>query len=195
MKNKRQSVEIEIKVQIENSAPLLDFLKKNAKFTGKHHQVDSYYSPAHRNFVAVRPISEWLRLRNSSGKYSINYKNWYYDDNGRSEFCDEYETPIESIEKLKSIFASLDIKSITTIDKTRQTWLYQNYEIAFDLVKDLGNFVEIEYKGKATKQKPSEIIKEMLVFLRQFNLGKITRNYHGYPFQLLFPNEVDREEI
>src|SRR6185503_11658469 len=104
MAKSADSIEIEIQVQIEKSAALKKFLKKNAKYIGTSRQIDSYYTPQHRNFIKVRPVKEWLRLRDSSGKFSINYKNWYYDKTGRSNYCDEYETPIENIEKMQKIF-------------------------------------------------------------------------------------------
>ena len=50
--------EIEIQVQIENSNKLISFLNKHAKFIGEKHQVDKYFSPAHRNFIKVRPVVE-----------------------------------------------------------------------------------------------------------------------------------------
>lgn len=185
--------EIEIQIQIENSDKLISFLNKHAKFIGEKHQIDKYFSPAHRNFIKARPVAEWLRLRSSSGKYSINYKNWHYDKYGRSHYCDEYETPIESLEQLEKIFNSLDIKEIVTVDKTRRLYQYRNYEIVMDSVKKLGDFVEIEYKGRLGSRKPANITKGMISFLKKLNCGKITRNYVGYPFQLLFPKEVKFE--
>lgn len=195
MNKAKKSIEIEIQVQIENSNQLLAFLQSHANFVGESHQVDRYYSPAHRNFVATRPVKEWLRLRDSSGKYSINYKNWHYEKGGRSHFCDEYETPILDLRQLENIFSALDMKPVVAVDKTRKIWIYEDYEIALDTIKGLGNFVEIEYKGRATGKKPVQITKEMISFLKQFNVGKISRNYVGYPFQLLFPNEVQYEKF
>lgn len=195
MKTQKRFIEIEIQVQIENSKELLAFLENNARFVDKNRQVDHYYTPSHRDFLKVRPVREWLRLRNSSGKYSINYKNWYYDENGRSLYCDEYETSVGDVKQAKMILKAIDAKYLTTVDKLRETWLYKDYEVAIDLIKNLGSFVEIEYKGKNQKQKPAKITQEMILFLKKLNCGKVTRNYVGYPFQLLFPNEIKLEEF
>ena len=189
-----KNVEIEIQVNIENSDPLIDFLEKNAKFKVKNHQVDEYFSPAHRDFVAVRPVNEWLRLRNSNGKYSINYKNWHREKNGKSHYCDEYETEIEDLFQFKNILNILNFRSLVKVDKVRKIWTYKNCEIAVDSVKGLGDFVEIEYIGKNEKVNPEEITEEMIKFLKNIGCGKIKRNYVGYPFQLLFPSEVKLEE-
>ena len=187
--------EIEIQVRIEKSKKLTAFLKKQAKFIGEEHQIDKYFTPTHRNFPKQRPTKEWLRLRDSSGKFSINYKNWHYDKNGKSHYCDEYETLVNELEQVDNIFKALDIKPITIVDKLRKIYLFKNYEIAIDKVKDLGDFVEIEYKGKEKNKTPEKITEEMLKFLKDLDCGKIYRNYVGYPFQRLFPKEVKEEEI
>jgi len=187
-------IEIEIQVNIENSKPLIVFLEKNAEFKTEKHQIDEYFSPVHRNFIEVRPVKEWLRLRNSNGKFSINYKSWHFDKKEKSHHCDEYETKIEDLNQLRKILNVLNFKSIIKVDKLRKTWIYKNYEIDVDSVKGLGDFVEIEYIGKEEKIDPKKITEEMVNFLKSLGCGKIKRNYVGYPFQLLFPDEVKYEE-
>ncbi len=186
--------EIEIKVQIEDSKGLLAFLKRKGTYLGEERQIDEYYSPRHRDFTRERPTREWLRLRKEGDKSSINYKNWHYDKDGRSYFCDEYESGVDNAERLEKIFSALDIKPVVIVDKIRKKWLADSYEIAIDRVKNLGDFVEVEYKGKAKKE-PRIISREMVAWLRQFKPGKICRNLVGYPFQLLFPKEVKVEEV
>jgi adenylate cyclase, class 2 len=186
-----KDIEIEIKVQVENIKRISVFLKKNAKLVGTEHQIDEYFVPQHRNFISVRPTKEWLRLRESNGKFSINYKNWHFGKDGKTNDCDEYETKIEDLSPLRKIFTALDIKVITTVDKKRQIWLYRDYEVAIDEVKDLGNFVEVEYKGKDTD--PKKITDQMVQFLKDMGCGRISRNYQGYPFLLLFPKEAKFE--
>ena len=188
-----ENIEIEIQVKIENSKPLSEFLAKNAEFQGEKHQIDEYFSPAHRNFLEKRPIAEWLRLRNADGNFSINYKNWHLDKDKKSNYCDEYETKIESLDKVKKIFNVLDFNPIVTVDKIRKIYAYRDYEISMDLVKKLGDFVEIEYKGNDEKPDPGKITQEMINFLKKLELGKIEKNYVGYPFMLLFKDEVEFE--
>ncbi len=195
MSNDKKSIEIELQVKITNSEDLVTFLQKNAIFIRESHQIDTYYKPAHRDFITVRPVKEWLRLRDSSGKYSINYKNWHYDDDGRSHFADEYETKIDNLEQLQQIFNALNMEKVVVVDKARNIWQFQDYEISLDTIKGLGDFVEIEYKGEDTNKKHSEITKEMIDFLKSHDVGEIYRNYVGYPFQLLFPDEVIFEKF
>ncbi len=187
-------IEIEIQVIVENIKPLIDFLEENAEFKSEKHQIDEYFSPTHRNFIGVRPVNEWLRIRDSDGKYSINYKNWHRDKDGKSHHCDEYETKIEDFAQLKKILEVLNFKPLVNVDKIRKIWEYKDYEIAVDSVKELGDFVEIEYIGKEEKVDPKKITEEMVNFLKSVGCGRIKRNYVGYPFQLLFPEEVKFEE-
>ena len=187
------NIEIEIQVKIENSKPLIGFLEKNADFRSEKHQIDEYFSPAHRNFIETRPVKEWLRLRDSGGQYLISYKNWHYDESGKGHYCDEHETKTEDLAQIKKILEVLNFKSIVKVDKLRKTWIYKNYEIAMDSVKELGDFIEIEYIGKEEKVDPKKITEEMVNFLKDVGCGKIKRSV-GYPFQLLFPEEVKYEE-
>jgi len=190
-----QNIEIEIQVQIEKIKPLEKFLKSNAKFIGRFRQIDEYFTPVHRDFLDKRPTNEWLRLRNANSKYYINYKNWHHGKDGKSHHADEFETGIADIKQLRNIFKVLDFHPIITVDKTRAIYRYKNYEIAIDKVKNLGTFVEIEYKGRAERNDAKKIVSEMGEFLKSLNLGKITKNYNGYPFIMLFPKEVRYEEL
>jgi adenylate cyclase class 2 len=188
------NIEIEIQVNVENIKPLLGFLEKNADFQKENRQIDEYFSPVHRNFTEPRPVEEWLRLRDSGGKYSLNYKKWHFDEKGKSHYCDEYETEIKDLNQLKKILDALNFKPLVKVDKVRKVWIYKDYEIAVDTVKGLGDFVEIEYIGNDNEVNPQKVTDEMIGFLKSMPCGKIERNYVGYPFQLLFPNEVKLEE-
>jgi len=188
------NIEIEIQVNIENVQPLLSFLETEGTFKHEIRQVDEYFSPAHDDFLALRPVSRWLRIRQTEKGNSLNYKNWYFDEAGKSSnYCDEFETKIEDVAATKKILEALNFKNIVIVDKTRKIWEFEDFEIAIDSVKDLGNFVEIEYIGKDENIDPKKVTKEMITFLKSLEVGKITRNHVGYPFLMLFPDEVEYE--
>jgi adenylate cyclase class 2 len=177
-------MEIEIKVNVQNSANLLQLLKQEGalKYTDK--QIDEYYTPAHRNFTSVAPVVEWLRLRDSNGTFSINYKHWIIEPDGTSNHCTEYETKIENIEAMRNILKVLNFEYLVVVNKERSAWDYKDYEISFDTVEGLGDFVEIEYKGEDSAN-PKKITDEMMTFLETVGCGKITRDFKGYPYLLL----------
>jgi adenylate cyclase, class 2 len=178
-------MEIEIKVKVENPKPLHELVGREGRLLYTDNQVDEYYTPAHRDFLATMPVEEWLRLRDSNGKFSINYKKWEYDAMGHSDHCDELETSVGDPKKLAEILRRLDFKHLITVNKERSAWHYGDYEIAFDEVEGLGSFVEIEWKGSEEGANPEEITAKMMNFLETLGCGKIERQWKGYPHQLL----------
>ena len=186
--------EIEIQVRISNSQPLLDFLEKNGEFKYSNRQVDEYYTPAHRDFASIDPIKEWIRLRDSDGEFSINYKNWHYDSDGKSRYCDEFETVIGDLDQLRKIFTAINLKVLVKVHKQRRVWNYKNYEIAVDRVEGLGDFVEIEYKGVDNADHKA-ITDGMIKFIKDIDCGEIRRNYRGYAYMLLYPDKTIPEEL
>jgi adenylate cyclase class 2 len=188
------NIEIEIQVKVDNVEPLREFLEASAKKVKETRQVDEYFNPGHRDFLASSPVIEWLRLRDANGSVSVNYKHYHYDEDGKSQYCDEYETPVGDIKQMQQMFAALDIKSLVIVDKTRTIYLWENFEVSLDHVEGLGDFVEVEYKGEARAEDAKEITDSMVAFLKQHQVGKVCRNYVGYPFQLLFPGKFSLEE-
>lgn len=184
--------EFEIQVKIEEMQPLLAVLAKDGEAKGEKHQVDEYYTPTHRDFIAVRPANEWLRLRDSGGKTTVNYKIWNRDAQGKSTYADEFETAVADVAVMREIFARLNFKKICVVDKIRKTWKYRQYEIAIDSVKGLGDFVEVEYLTD-DEADPKRVIADMVEFLKSLNCGRIERNQLGYPFMLLFKDEIKTE--
>jgi adenylate cyclase class 2 len=187
--------EIEIKVKIQDSRELEKLLAKDGKFKFESKQMDQYYTPAHRDFMAQKPVEEWLRVRDEEGTYSINYKKFDYSNSSRANYCEEYEIKVESAEELKKILQLLDFKLLTDVDKLRKCWDLGDYEIALDTVKNLGDFVEIEYKADSSSADPKKITDEMVAFLKNVGCGEITRCYRGYPSLLLFPEDPDNEVV
>lgn len=189
-----KDVEIELQVRVENVKPLLELLQSEGKYIGAYHQLDEYFTPAHRDFAAKKPIEEWLRIR-SSKTSSVTYKRFKYDSKGRSNYCDEYETSIGDPIQFRKILCTMDYTVVVSIDKQRQIYMFQDYEIAIDSVKDQGDFVEIEYKGPDPVFNPDDIIERMTQFLKDLNCGKLERNFRGYAYAALYPNEYVFEEI
>ncbi|OGG39917.1 hypothetical protein A2116_00080 [Candidatus Jorgensenbacteria bacterium GWA1_49_17] len=180
-----KETEIEIQAKLENSKPLLEFLEKEGKFESENRQSDEYFTPPHRDFLAPRPIEEWFRLRDSNGKFSVNYKKWHFDKEGRGLYADEYETKIENIQMMRKVLESLNFKSIIVVDKKRKIWKYKDYEISMDSVKNLGDFVEIEYYGERDHADHKEIMDGMIAFLKNLGCGTLEVNHAGYPALLL----------
>lgn len=189
-----KTTEVELQAQVENIAPLVALLDKEGEFKYTNNQRDQYFSPAHRDFLSANPIEEWLRLRDADGVFTLNYKKWHLDDEGRGLYADEYETKIESLEMGEKILTALDAKPIVVVEKERKAWKYKDYEICLDSVKGLGDFVELEYVGSRDGGLDhKEIMEEMIDFLKSLGCGALTLNHSGYPALLL--GRKEKEEI
>ncbi len=188
-----KDVEIEIQVRVENVQPLVELLAKEGELVLDDHQKDEYYTPVHRDYFATKPTDEWLRVR-ESGANSITYKNWHHDKDGKSNHCDEYETTVGDVEQVRNIFKVLDIKPIITVDKHRRSWNHGEYEVSIDEIAELGSFVEVEYKARG-KVDPAAVTAEMVAYLKTVGVGKIERNFVGYPYMLLYGTEDFFQEV
>ncbi|MEW6295113.1 MAG: class IV adenylate cyclase [Candidatus Diapherotrites archaeon] len=182
-----KNVEIEIRFPINKNTffKIKNKLKKTAKFVKKSHQIDEYFTPSHRNFVKPKNPFEWLSIRKRGNKAILNYKHWYYPKNSDSgTHCDEFETEISNPNQLKKIFSALDLKKLVKVEKQREVYLYKNeFEIALDKVRELGNFIEIEtIKDFGNVKKAREKLFEFAGNL-EIDISKIDKK--GFPYLLM----------
>lgn len=179
-------IEIEIRIPLEGKTfeKIKQKLLKIAKFAKSTQQVDDYFSPCHRNFVAPTFPFEWLRVRKAGNETVLNYKHFYPENAEKKTHCDEFETVIKNTDSLEKIFSALDLKKLVTVEKQRETYNYNNeFEVALDTVKELGHFIEIEAMNgvggiNATIEKLSEFAKELGIDVSKANDG-------GYAFLLM----------
>ncbi len=142
------NTEIEKRFYTDNKTTLIEKLAEKAKLLYENHQVDSYYIPPHRNFVAEEYPFEWFRLREENNKATLTYKHWYPERVKESTHCDEFETSIGDKDSFEKILDALDFKKIVTVDKKRTAYMLNGFEVSIDDVKDLGTFVEVEIKSE-----------------------------------------------
>jgi len=179
-------VEVEIKIQLDTAtfSQIKERLKQLATFVKASQEVDDYYTPAHRDFLAPEFPFEWLRIRNKAGKTILNYKHWHPENTPHTTHCDEFETEVAKPEQLHKIFSALELKKMITVDKIRETYHYKDeFEIALDTVKELGHYIEIEalkdFGGIETTRE------KLLAFAQQLGIDASQVDKRGYPFILM----------
>jgi adenylate cyclase class 2 len=178
------SKEIELKfplLEIGGLVERLDSVAKRIRF--KESQKDTYYIPPHRNFLEAKPVSEWLRLRETAKGASLNYKNWHNHQGAKAISCDEFETMVENTEAIRFILGSLDFREIAVVEKTRNSWLYKDAEISIDDVRELGIFLELELKTGHSGTKDAK--ERLMVILKEIGAQVGEQDFEGYPFRLL----------
>lgn len=197
MTNKKEDVEIEIQVQLDGIDELIKHLKSNAKFIESQWQRDVYYSPIDKkkSYLNANPVNEWLRVRYEKGKSSITYKNFHRGEDGFAKYCDEFNSDVSSAESAEKIFVALGFEKIVVVEKNRDVYMDNEFEVSIDDIKGLGKFVEVEYKGNLGKADYEKIKKQMSDYLKSKGCANIRKNSGGYPFMILFPEKVFTEFI
>ena len=179
-----KDVEIEIKIKVEAGLEMIkEALRKNTTFVKTAEQKDEYFTPIHRNFLQAKFPFEWLSIRKRGGKAILNYKHWHPPNAEIHTHCDEFETVVEKPEQLEKIFSALNIKPLVTVEKTREVYKTEEFEIALDTVKDLGTYIEIEaIKDLGTVEETRE---KLFEFAKKLGLDLSKTDKKGYPMALL----------
>lgn len=177
-------IEVEQKFHLLNHDELRNKLEKlQATKLRVQRQVDVYYNAPHRDFLAHKNISEWLRIRDEDGETSVTFKRWLPLTAAHKTHCDEFETFVSDGEALRKLFVALDFTELVTVDKNREEWRLGGVVIALDTVKDLGNFVEFEYSGE-TAQTVAAAHAAIEECIKKLN-AKLGDSHTGYPHQLI----------
>lgn len=186
-----KDIEIEIKLPLNNKEEVIDFLNKNAEIKAENlRQKDTYYTPAHKDFldVPVKPF-QYLRVRESEKGDFFTYKHCHPENSEIVDYFDEFETGIDSSESLYKIMKVLEFKKILIVDKIRNTWQLDDIEIAVDDVKDYGVFIELELTSHSDN--PKETKKYLYSVLDKLNAEVGEEDQKGYVFGILEKNGYD----
>ena len=183
--------EVEVKFPLLNRNEVIEEIKK----LGLHNKVkdemqnDSYYTPIHRNFLEPEIVSEWLRVRETKNKCSLNFKQWLPIGAKVQNQCNEYETVIEDTYALKQILNLLNFREIITVNKIRNSWVVDNVEISIDLVDSLGAFIELEAMDRVDEKEIASVHEHFNRILVQIKAQIGERDHRGYPYLLLEKNK------
>lgn len=190
--------EIEYKIQVYTKQDRINFetqLKNNklAQFKNKTTQKDCYLLSPHCVWDTSNGYlftADSFRIRESDKGNFICVKTCFSQDMDKHSFRNEEETKIDNPKVLKYFLNAYcgEEQKEKIIKKTRTICLIGDFEIAFDDVKGLGEFIEIELKKTVSKE---EGFKEIEDFLKNHGLTKfklLTQSYFimamnpGYDF-------------
>lgn len=174
--------EIEILVEVYSSCDEVTKAFEKFEYLGNKKTIDTYYYDPLRNNLkpnSNNQINECLRLRTQSNVNSITYKIDQFDETGKWLYSDEYETKVDNIFMITEILNKMGFNELLTIHNEKRIYKYNNYEIVFENVKDLGYFLEVEYctnEDIDIKKKKEEIQKFInslgLNISQELNIGK-----------------------
>jgi adenylate cyclase class 2 len=179
-------VEVECKFfsSEEASEKILTNVSRVGKQVSSSEQVDEYFNSPSEDYMKAKKPFKWLSLRKRSGKVILNYKHFFPETAENFTHCEEFETKVDDFEKFKGFLLEVGFKSLVVVEKSRKTFVVnEEFEIAFDNIKELGLFIEVEalkdFGGiEKTREKLFEFSKEIGI-----NVAKVINE--GYPFLLM----------
>lgn len=189
---KRKRIEIEAKFPLMNRTNTIRILEKVGKKTEDNViQNDTYFTPAHINFLNEKPITKWLRVRNTNTETTINFKDWSSGSNDKKIKCKEIEVGLDDYDGILEILNALDFRKIIVVNKTRSSYLYKGIILSIDTIVNLGDFIELEYSNNIydSEEESLNYIKEVLT---ELNIEIGNQIFAGYP-QLILENELKKD--
>lgn len=179
-----KNIEVELKLPLTNGPRLHDLLNSKGEFKYESFQHDVYYNAPHRDFLENSDnVNEWLRIRVAEGKAQINYKDWQPHDEKIKTHCKEFEANVDSYDQLAEILKALSFIKLIEVKKTRKAWNYMDTEISIDSVEELGDFIELEYKGESEDVEAAR--KHLFKVLETLKADTGELDQRGYPYLLL----------
>lgn len=172
---------IEIEIKAHSNKKIEQKIKEKAKFKKEKTQSDFYYNHPNRDFGKT---DEALRLRKENKKTYITYKGPKINEKTKTR--KEIEEEVESYEKSKKILELLGFEITGKVQKKRQIYELNNYQITIDKVNDLGRFIELE---KKSKQYNKEMIDKAINFLKKLGIKEKDFEKKSYLELLLEKNK------
>jgi len=151
-------INIEIKAKCNNQGKIRSILNSlNADFKGVDHQIDTYFE-----------VNEGrLKLREGNiENYLIYYKRGNQKGPKQSNVI-LFEITRNS--SLKDILIN-SLKVLAVVDKKREIYFIENVKFHIDVVKVLGNFIEIEAIDKSGKIGKEKLLKQCKRYLKSFGI-------------------------
>lgn len=182
------SKEIEIRNELFNEESVVNFFaEKGIAPSNSKHQIDTYYdNPDDSLFKDPDHVNTWIRIREEDEKLSFTYKHWLPEGAEIRTYCEEKEYPMTSKQEisqhLKNLGLSTNFVPFIVTDKFRRCFMYRDCEISIDEVKNLGTYIEIEYKGK--NNNIDEVRNLLNEILTEIGAKVGPADYKGYAYHL-----------
>jgi len=165
-------MEIEIRAKVLKPVQLIKQLKNNSGviFSGEKKEKDIYFK--HRSDKERKLV---IRIRRTKSGDILTFKA---KSKGEDTAWPDVDMPLSDAKTLESILRDSDYEEVVSITKERITFRHDNLEINVDHIKELGWFIEVEARGKASERKKRE--KQLSDFLVGIGIGTNDIIRQGY---------------
>lgn len=188
--------EVEILVDFENTKEeVLEILSK-FEFIKEKEIYDTYYEDELRPNLKPEEnlrTNELFRVRRIGADCLITYKKNHFKGN-RWTYSDEYETKAENYETIEKVIEMLGLKKQIVIHNKRRFYKYNDYEIVFEDVENLGLFIEVERVIEGSNDECMKVKSEIRDFINTLGL-KNPRELDLGKNQLMLRKKLKRYDI
>ncbi len=146
-----QEVEIRAKLSIEEQTQVIGKIKELGGVpTGEESILDNYWCiSSFNNFEDVRmdkvgTYSLRTRKRNKGGILTTDLNTKVITKENDHNAWDEFETSVSDFENTENILKSLGFKVFFSLEKTRETYLLNEYTIVLENITNYGLVMEVE---------------------------------------------------
>lgn len=188
------SIEVEIKVKIQNRKQVMGSLKKIGFLENRCVvETDIYYTSTHHDFAA---LGEALRIRKVKDLESpketsvITYKGAKLDQVSMTR--QELETEVGDGETVRKILEHIGFCPVSAVEKKRLYLNKNNMTACLDNVKGLGDYLELEILTD-TEEKRTEALKQIEDVLEAFGYSMEDTTRTSY-LSMLMKKEKDGKD-
>ena len=175
------SIEVELKLKILSKEEIINKLE-NLNFIKSSLVVetDTYFTSSHHDFIS---LDEALRIRNVLNKSTnetksvITYKGAKLDNISMSR--KELETEVKNSNIVKEILENIGFNAVPPLIKERQYLKNNNITACVDIVKGLGEYLELEIivENNSDKEKSLVELENLLLKLGYSMKDTISTSY------------------
>ena len=127
---------------------------------------------------------ECVRIRENENGSIIAYKKIHYE--ATPIYCDEYESKVENKEQIENILFALGFSVQMIIDKTRNSYVYGQFQFDLDSVVGLGELMEVELKSENAS------LEDIYSLVAQFDLSESNVTYEGIQMMMKKANTSNK---
>lgn len=141
-----KEVELTFQLSENNWKVIENWLHKNSIFSGKSRITDTYLDSTNHPFsFLIGNYKKTIRVRNTEGSCEISFKDWQQEENlNYVSQCNEVNLNVCSVRNATLLMYKMGMNYHMPITKTRNTYIFKNFELVIDRIEGLGKFLEIE---------------------------------------------------
>lgn len=166
--------EMELSIAFDNTKEEVLKVLSQLDYIGEKELYDTYYiDPLRDNLKPENDLrlNETFRIRRNENSCFVTYKKQHFEGKLWT-YSDEYETEVKDYKIMEKIVSMLGLEPLITVHNKRTIYKYEDYEIIFEEVENLGCLLEVE-KLSENENEAMNVKEELRNFIRSLKLKNV----------------------